>query len=89
MPRRLLPGRPTRLAARACLADGRWRTPAGNLPDVAVGFGYGPSMVKAEAELRHPLTQHGVRPPRAVTLVSSDDRWRADAIRMLECYSRT
>jgi hypothetical protein len=89
MPRRLLPGRPTRLAARACLADGRWRTPAGNLPDVAVGFGYGPSMVKAEAELRHPLTQHGVRPPRAVTLVSSDDRWRADAMRMLECYSRT
>jgi hypothetical protein len=46
-------------------------------------------MVEVQAQLRHPLTQHSVRPPRAVTLISSDGDWRADALRMLECYSRT
>lgn len=30
-----------------------------------------------------------VRPPRAVTLVKLSADWRADAIRMMECYSRT
>jgi len=30
-----------------------------------------------------------VRPPRAVTLVWSEGDWRADVLRMLECYART
>jgi hypothetical protein len=46
-------------------------------------------MVEVQAQLQHPLTQHSVRPPRAVTLICPDDGWRADALRMLECYSRT
>ena len=39
--------------------------------------------------VRYRATQSSLRPPRAVTLLSSDGDWRADALRMLECYSRT
>jgi len=46
-------------------------------------------MVNAPAQLRYRMTQRSLRPPRAVTLLCSDGDWRADALRMMECYSRT
>jgi hypothetical protein len=48
-----------------------------------------PATVRAMAELQFRLTQQSVRPPRAVTLVRSDDAWHIDMLRMMECYSRT
>ena len=39
--------------------------------------------------LKYRLVQRSVRPPRAVTLVKISGDWRADLLRMLECYSRT
>ncbi|MEJ8658841.1 hypothetical protein [Streptomyces sp. MS1.AVA.4] len=41
------------------------------------------------AGLDYRLVQRSVRPPRAVTLVCSEGNWRADVLRMVECYART
>jgi hypothetical protein len=46
-------------------------------------------MVEAHAGLGYRLLQRNVRPPRAVTLVCSGGDWRADVLRMMECYART
>lgn len=39
--------------------------------------------------LGYRLVQRNVRPPRAMTLVCSGGDWRADVLRMVECYART
>jgi hypothetical protein len=39
--------------------------------------------------LRYRLVQRSVRPPRAATIVCAEGDWRADLLRMMECYSRT
>jgi len=46
-------------------------------------------MGEANAGLGYRLVQRSVRPPRAVTLVCSGGDWRADVLRMVECYART
>src|ERR1700724_1112735 len=47
------------------------------------------AMNGASVHLRYRATQLSLRPPRAVTILCSDADWRADALRMMECYSRT
>jgi hypothetical protein len=49
----------------------------------------GAGMGEANAGLGYRLVQRSVRPPRAVTLVCSGGDWRADVLRMVECYART
>ncbi|MER6353695.1 hypothetical protein ABT186_18105 [Streptomyces sp. NPDC001634] len=39
--------------------------------------------------LGYRLVQRNVRPPRALTLLCSGGDWRADVLRMVECYART
>ncbi|MEU1301582.1 hypothetical protein [Streptomyces shenzhenensis] len=46
-------------------------------------------MAEVNASLGYRLVQRNVRPPRAVTLVCSGGDWRADVLRMMECYPRT
>ncbi|WP_406129039.1 hypothetical protein OHQ89_46320 [Streptomyces canus] len=46
-------------------------------------------MAEANAGLGYRLVQRSVRPPRAVTLVCSGGDWRADVLRLVECYART
>lgn len=46
-------------------------------------------MSDATALLRYRPVQRSVRPPRAVALVCAEGDWRADLLRMMECYSRT
>jgi hypothetical protein len=46
-------------------------------------------MGEIAAGLTYRRMQRSVRPARALTLLCSDGGWRSDALRMLECYSRT
>lgn len=39
--------------------------------------------------LRYRPVARSIRPPRAVTFVCTQDDWRSDVMRMIECYSRT
>lgn len=47
------------------------------------------SVDDAQPSLRYRLVQRRIRPPRAVTVICEEGDWRSDAMRMLECYSRT
>jgi hypothetical protein len=46
-------------------------------------------MIESPEPLRYGFVQRSVRPPRAATFVCADGDWRADLLRMMECYSRT
>lgn len=41
------------------------------------------------ATLQYRLVQRSIRPPRAVTLVPTQDDWHTDLLRMIESYART
>jgi hypothetical protein len=46
-------------------------------------------MIDVLEPLRYRLVQRSIRPPRAATIVCAEGDWRADLLRMMECYSRT
>jgi hypothetical protein len=46
-------------------------------------------MSDTPSSLRYRLVQRSLRPPRAATIVCAKRDWRADLLRMMECYSRT
>ena len=46
-------------------------------------------MMDSPEPLRYRLVQRSVRPPRTATIVCAAGDWRADLLRMMECYSRT
>jgi hypothetical protein len=46
-------------------------------------------MSDTPSSLRYRLVQRSLRPPRAATIVCAKGDWRADLLRMMECYSRT
>jgi hypothetical protein len=45
--------------------------------------------VTASDQLQYRQVVRSLRPPRAVTLLCSEGDWRADVLRMMECYSLT
>jgi hypothetical protein len=47
------------------------------------------SIQDAQPSLRYRLVQRRIRPPRALTVICAEGDWQSDALRMMECYSRT
>jgi len=45
--------------------------------------------VNLPVQVHYRGVSRNLRPPRAMTLIGSSGDWRADALRMMECYSRT
>ena len=46
-------------------------------------------MISQTVQVQYLGVQRSVRPPRVVTVIGESADWRLDAIRMMECYSRT